>query len=72
MQLCDLTLVDHVLFQKLAARQSSEALTNRELESARVLARGRSNKKIGATLFIGKTTVKSHQYFRQAQRPEAH
>ncbi len=38
MQLCDLTLVDHVLFQKLAARQSSEALTNRELESARVLA----------------------------------
>ena len=55
-----MTCIPRALIQKLAARQSSEAPTNRELEVLELLARGRSSKKIGATLFIGKTTGKSY------------
>jgi ATP/maltotriose-dependent transcriptional regulator MalT len=54
------TCIPFALIQKLAARLSSEALTNRELEVPELLPRGRSNQKMGATLFIGETTVKSH------------
>ena len=53
------TCIPFALIQKLAARLSSEALTNRELEVPELLPR-RSSQKMGATLFIGETTVKSH------------
>jgi DNA-binding NarL/FixJ family response regulator len=39
---------------------SSEALTDRELEVLNMLARGESNKEIGANLFISEFTVKGH------------
>lgn len=48
------------LLEKLATGVSSEALTGRELDVLTLLARGKSNKEIGANLYIGETTVKSH------------
>ncbi len=39
---------------------SSEPLTGLELGVLTLLARGKSNKEIGANLFISETTVKGH------------
>jgi two-component system NarL family response regulator len=48
------------LVEKLAATMSSETLTGRELDVLTLLARGKSNKEIGANLYISETTVKAH------------
>ena len=48
------------LVAKLAATVSSESLTGREVNVLELLAKGWSNKEIGANLCIGETTVKSH------------
>jgi DNA-binding NarL/FixJ family response regulator len=54
------TCIPPALAAKLASRMSGEALTGRELDVLRFLARGRSNKEIGMDLFISETTVKTH------------
>jgi len=54
------TCIPPSLVAKLAAGISSETLTGRELDVLTLLARGKSNKEIGANLYISETTVKSH------------
>jgi len=46
--------------QKLTAGINSEPLTEREAEVLKLLACGKSNKEIGASLFISEFTVKGH------------
>lgn len=48
------------LAAKLAERVSGEALSPREMEVLQRLAAGKSNKEIGAELFISEGTVKTH------------
>lgn len=45
---------------RLMERLSAQALTEREVEVLCLMARGKSNKAIGAELFIGEGTVKFH------------
>jgi len=54
------TSISPSLVAKLAAGISSETLTGRELDVLILLAHGKSNKEIGANLYISETTVKSH------------
>lgn len=54
------TCIPPALGAKLASRMSGEALTGREVDVLKLLARGRSNKEIGTDLFISETTVKTH------------
>jgi len=54
------TCIPQALVEKLAAGMSGEPLTGRELDVLALLARGKSNKEIGANLFISETTVKGH------------
>jgi DNA-binding NarL/FixJ family response regulator len=48
------------LVAKLAHRISGETLSGREIEVLKLMAQGKSNKEIGAALFISEGTVKSH------------
>jgi DNA-binding NarL/FixJ family response regulator len=48
------------LTAKLAGRLSSPSLTDREMEVLVLLVHGKGTREIGAALFIGETTVKSH------------
>src|SRR5260370_30524190 len=54
------TCIPQSLVEKLAAGVSGETLTGRELQVLTLLARGKSNKEIGANLYISETTVKAH------------
>jgi NarL family two-component system response regulator LiaR len=48
------------LMREVRAPESPEALTGRETEVLKLLARGKADKQIARELFIGKSTVKSH------------
>ncbi len=48
------------LTSEVRAPASSEALTERETEVLKLIARGKANKQIAGELFIDETTVKSH------------
>ena len=54
------TCVPVYLAAKVAQRVSGEALSAREIEVLQRMAAGKSNKEIGAELFISEGTVKSH------------
>jgi DNA-binding NarL/FixJ family response regulator len=54
------TYLPPLLAAKLAERVSGEALSAREIEVLRRMAAGKSNKEIGAELFISEGTVKTH------------
>jgi len=54
------TCIPPTLAAKLAERVSGEALSAREIEVLQRIAAGKSNKEIGAELFISEGTVKTH------------
>jgi two-component system NarL family response regulator len=54
------TCIPPGLAAKLAERVSGEALSAREIEVLQRIAAGKSNKEIGAELFISEGTVKTH------------
>jgi NarL family two-component system response regulator LiaR len=48
------------LMNEVRAPESPEALTEREIEVLKLVARGKANKQISSALFIGEKTVKTH------------
>ena len=54
------TYLQPLLAAKLAERVSGETLSAREIEVLQRIAAGKSNKEIGAELFISEGTVKTH------------
>ena len=54
------TCIPPALMQKLVTGLGSEPLTDREAEVLQLLAHGKTNKEIGAKLFISEFTVKGH------------
>lgn len=54
------TCIPSDLAAKLADRVSGDALSTREIEVLQRIAAGKSNKEIGAELFISEGTVKTH------------
>ncbi|MDI1335978.1 MAG: response regulator transcription factor [Lacunisphaera sp.] len=54
------TEIPQRIAERLAERARRQSLSRREQEVLHLLVRGRSNKEIGAQLFISEETVKSH------------
>ncbi|MDI1318713.1 MAG: response regulator transcription factor, partial [bacterium] len=54
------TEIPQRIAERLAERAQRQSLSRREQEVLHMLVRGRSNKEIGAQLFISEETVKSH------------
>jgi two-component system NarL family response regulator len=54
------TCIPHELMQKVIVGIQREPLTEREIEVLQLLAGGKSNREIGASLFISEFTVKGH------------
>jgi len=54
------TCIPAAVLAKLASGLGLPDLTSRELDVLALLAKGRSNKEFGVSLYIGETTVKSH------------
>jgi NarL family two-component system response regulator LiaR len=48
------------LMREVRAPDSPEALTDREVEVLRLLARGKANKQIASSLYVSEKTVKAH------------
>jgi len=48
------------LAREIRTPENPQKLTDREVEVLRLLAQGKANKEIAASLFIGETTVKTH------------
>lgn len=48
------------LAREIRTPENPQKLTDREIEVLRLLAQGKANKEIAASLFIGETTVKTH------------
>jgi two-component system, NarL family, response regulator LiaR len=48
------------LMREVRAPESPEALTAREIEVLKLLARGKANKQIAHELFVGEKTIKAH------------
>jgi two-component system NarL family response regulator len=54
------TRIPPLIAERLATRMGGPELTARELEVLRQIVAGKSNKEIGAVLFISEATVKTH------------